>query len=140
MKRVKYCLIAIVCLSSMIGCDSFNQKQLIGNYYLIESSYKEDSKSLSYSLGSGNFNDVVSQTVFSVGFNEDYIIAKQHPKKYKVPANKSITNYFIIAMKDSSSYYGKVNGPFTESEFLVAKKSLGISGKLKFTIVFEDLK
>lgn len=75
--------------------------------------------------------------VASVGYNSDYIIAKQHPQKgdfYSEP-DYSITNYFIIDIKENEKGYKQgVIGPLSKEEFDSKTGELGIDNKLNFTI------
>ena len=83
---------------------------------------------------------IVSATVFAVGYNEDFIIVKQHPEKFP-KSDKSITNYYIIPLKFKVSEIPERNviGPLTEREFMEKRKELGVSRSLQFTRVFKDL-
>ncbi len=75
--------------------------------------------------------------VSSVGYNSDYIIAKQHPQKgnfYSEP-DYSITNYFIIDIEENAKGYKQgVIGPLTKEQFDSKFVELGIINKIKFTI------
>ena len=53
--------------------------------------------SYNYSEEEGCFV-IVPRTVFAVGFNDNYIIVKQHPDN-----NKKHTNYFIVPICTSDS-------------------------------------
>ena len=71
-----------------------------------------------YSDGS---SQIVPEYVFSVGHNDDYIIAKQHPTSgfeggYEI--NTNVTNYYIIDMNGKVLTKGeKVFGPLTRNQF-----------------------
>ena len=75
--------------------------------------------------------------VAKVGYNDDYIIAKQHPQQgdfYSEP-DFSITNYFIIDIKENERGYKQgVIGPLTESQFDTKLDELGVKDKIQFTI------
>lgn len=79
---------------------------------------------------------VVDATVFAVGYNEDFIIAKQHPD-----FDKRVTNYYIIPLKFKVADSPDENriGPLTEREFMEKRKELGVPRSLQFTRVFKDL-
>lgn len=75
---------------------------------------------------------LVEGYVYAVGFDDEFIIAKQHPNNgfdggYKV--NTSITNYFIIKRNTKD----KTIGPLTRSEFKMYVKRFAISN-IEFTI------
>ena len=90
-----------------------------------------DDVRLSYDAGKGYWSGKVEERVFAVGANERYIVVKQHPK-----GNKSITNYFIIDMKEDSLSKPVVMGPLTAEEF--AKRSAEVSLP-EFTKTLESL-
>jgi len=75
--------------------------------------------------------------IFSVGFNCDYIIAKQHPQMgdfYSEP-DYFVTNYFIIDLKENERGYKQgVIGPLSKEEFDSKMDELGIRGRIEFTI------
>jgi hypothetical protein len=90
------------------------------------------------SLRSGStLEHVIPASVFEVGANETYIVAKQHPAR-----NRSITNYFYINTRDfpktghfiPSQY---VVGPLTESEFIQKAKELKLPA---FSFSIEQVK
>ena len=79
----------------------------------------------------------VTGYVFSVGFNDNFIIAKQHPLLgdfYSKP-NYEITNYYIIdIVKNNEGSKKGVIGPLNQNNFNNELKRINASGKLKFTI------
>ena len=80
--------------------------------------------SVYYDLGDGSGIGRINATVYSVGWNSQYIVAKQHPS-----ANRSITNYFYLDMSKDSKYAepdNSVVGPLTEAEFMRKKQELAL--------------
>lgn len=133
--------IYLIMLLFFVGCSGLDKEQLIGNYYLTAIDYVNENMSLSYKLESGNFIGVVNPTVFALGYSKEYIIVKQHPLEFSKPPNKSITNYFIVPIKDKIHQFPDENkiGPLTALEFKEKRKALGISEELTFTKVIEDV-
>jgi len=125
----------------LLGCSGIDKEHLIGNYYLTAVDYVDEGKDLSYLLESGNFVGVVSSTVFAVGYNEEYIIVKQHPREFPNPPDKTITKFFIVPIKNKVHQSLDENklGPLTELEFKEKRKELRIPEDLTFTKVFKDL-
>lgn len=77
----------------------------------------------------------IPETVFSVGWNENFIVAKQHPA-----GNKSVTNYFILDRKKDAKYVDPsvtVTGPMSEPEY---KKKTTLMSLPEFTRTFDDLR
>ncbi len=84
---------------------------------------------------------VVSSTVFAIGYDSEFIIAKQHPRTFPNHPNKSIVNYFIIPLKlkvEISLDENKI-GPLSKKEFEIKRRELRISSHLRFTKTFKDL-
>ena len=134
MHRIIILLLFIIIFS---GCH-YN-KPLAPGYEL--SAIDTDEAMSIYYYDNGMGIGVINPTVFAVGYNEDFIIAKQHPRKFPNPPDKSITNYFIIPIKDKVRQSPDDNkiGPLTESEFKEKRKELGIPDEVTFSIVIKDL-
>lgn len=132
-----YIVILILQLFTSCIFENNYQKKLNSNYEL---SYIDEKTQMSiYGLSGDSWVGVITPTVFAVGCNEDFLIAKQHPRMFPNPPNKSITNYFIIPLKnkiDESIEENKI-GPLTENEFKIKCKELDIN--LGFSIFFKDL-
>lgn len=134
MKQIFICIIYLTLLFVLFsGCSGMEKKHLTGNYYLIKMDYADEELSLSYKDGSV----VIRPTIFAVGYDEDFIIVKQHPSKFGKELDKSITNCYIIPLKYEVNKWPDKNkiGPLTEEEFLLKRKELNISDELKFISV-----
>ena len=87
-----------------------------------------------------NFSTIVDQTVFAAGFNENYIIIKQHPHPSgSASLDKKITNYFIIPIEHGLRRSPMAIGPLTLEEFKARRVQLAIPDSLVFTKVYADL-
>jgi hypothetical protein len=137
------CLIYFLCtvLLSSCGYGLAYEEHITGIYYLTAADSEEDI-SLSCLQGKGFYCDIISSTVYAVGHNNDFIIAKQHPHQFAEPIDKSVTNYYIIPLKNKVSEFPYDNkiGPLTLEQFNKKRKELNMPKGLIFTIVFEDLK
>lgn len=123
------------------GC--FNQrykKDLINGYALYAYDTNEDMTLMHFDKYGGL--EIISPTVFSVGYNEDFIIAKQHPTIYPAKENKSITNYFIVPLKKAVKWTDQDIGigPLTEIGFIEMRKKLNVADTLTFSIIYDDVK
>lgn len=130
-------IIKLLIFIFLSGCQDFViEENVTGNYYLIATDIYED-LALSYKLKEDGYLGVVGETVFSVGFNDDYIIAKQHPFNMK-----HITNYFIIPIYKEYTLYPEkgIIGPMNYIDFNKKLKELGIYNKISFTIDYDKLK
>ena len=139
MKRTISCVffLALLVLQGCVGGVYF--EKIVNGYFLSAIDVKTD---MLLGYQDGDFGvGVVGSTVFAVGYNDEYIIVKQHPRKFPNPPDKSITNYFIVPIKDqvhASPDENKI-GPLTKEEFVIKRKELGISDSLTFTKVFSEL-
>ena len=126
------------------GCTGFfTNEHLFGNYYLTATDV-EDDLSLSYHKpeDGSEYGGIISATVFAIGYNEKYIIVKQHPKVLSKPTNKKITNYFILPIKNDFNYrtMNGLVGPITYDQFVLKRHELDIPDSLTFSKEYENLK
>jgi hypothetical protein len=129
----------LVILTIIAGYQPANE-HLTGNYYLVEMETGEGLM-LGYDLGNGNYVGVVPQTLFAVGYNDEYIIAGQHPCNGYGPGsvNKKVTYYYIVPLKYKVHDWPDENriGPLPEEEFLAKRKELNMPDSLTFTKIFK---
>jgi hypothetical protein len=77
----------------------------------------------------------VPASVFAVGWDDQFILAKQHPRAgYPAPAERNVTHWYIIRVTND-----EVFGPLTESEFAAKRAELGVPDSLAFARVFKEL-
>jgi hypothetical protein len=94
-----------------------------------------DEVHLAYDLGRGTWVTLVMPTVFAVGSDDRYIVAKQHPG-----GDKAVTNYFIVdirSVKPPGDIEGSVVGPLTEASYREQAATLGLPD---FTTTLERLR
>jgi hypothetical protein len=75
--KIKYscfCIISLLLCLVLSGCSDY-EKQLINGYYLIGIDGKD------YMAIQKKMGVVVDYTVFAVGYDDNFIIAKQHPNE-----------------------------------------------------------
>jgi hypothetical protein len=83
----------------------------------------------------GGKRQLVPPTVYAVGWDESYLIAKRHPPSATGQSNdKTRTEYFIVAVQS-----GKVHGPFDLMEYTSHRDQMGVAGRLDFTLTFHEL-
>lgn len=126
------------------GCHGLAiEEKIIENYYLIAGdepagtflSYHESSEG-------NNFSGLIEATVFAVGYNDKYMLIKQHPRAFPNQPDKKITNYYILPLKKGMDWRTKngLVGPLTLEQFTEKRKELNIPDEVKFTKEIEDLK
>jgi len=126
-----------ILFASCIGRIVYEEKLAPG----YELSANDDISGMSIYANDGQYQiGVINATVFSVGFNQDFIIAKQHPFVGNT-INKSITNYYIMPIKDKVNVSPDENkiGPLSQEMFLIKRKELEIPDNLDFSITIEKL-
>ncbi|WP_406684370.1 DUF3997 domain-containing protein [Seonamhaeicola sp. MEBiC1930] len=79
---------------------------------------------------------IIPETVFAVGHNTDFIIAKSHPKNSDNGIDKSLTYYHIIEIEKKST---EQSLNLTLEQFEQKRKRLNIPNDLDFDIVYKEL-
>ncbi|RNC86537.1 MAG: DUF3997 domain-containing protein [Winogradskyella sp.] len=117
-------LLTILTLNSCFVFDNDSDK-IIGNY---EVSWIDTPKTRAVCerFSSTGCSVLVSEYVYAVGHNSEFIIVKQHPtsgfeNNYEIDTTK--TNYFILDIREES----KVIGPMTRLDFDKKVLELNIS-------------
>ena len=129
-------IITLALINLLFSCNGNIKNHIIGRYYLV-SIDTNDNMTISYEVDDdGNTVGVVDEKVFSVGNNDTYIIAKQHPNR-----NKNTVNYFIIPIYKEFTYSPEkgVIGPLSLNQFETKLKELKISN-LTFDKKIEDFR
>lgn len=107
----------------LTGCGAFDSGVAWrGGPYMLLWIDDPNSVTLSYDGGHGSSTPRVEATVFAVGWDDRFVVAKQHPS-----GNRQVTNFFIIeAAKDSVDADPAVatTGPLTETQFMGYAESL----------------
>lgn len=99
------------------GCGFAYDERLVGNYYLVAVDVATE-KMISYELPDGGLAPRIPRQVDSVGWNEQYIVAR---------CNGSDKEYYFLCIGKDSPYSlvrDCVEGPMELSEFESAKKRL----------------
>lgn len=132
-------IVAVLLILSLTGCGLTINDKIVGNYYLeavdtqqeLTVCYRDPDETTSTLL--------IDQTVFAVGHNDQYIIAKQHPSKFGKSIDKKNTCYFILPVTTTpEAEIAKPIGPLTMAEFDLKRKELGIEA-IAFTTVYSEL-
>ena len=117
---------ALFAISGVLtGCGFVHDERLTGDYRLVAVDVLEQ-MSVSRSLPGGNAIGRIDETVFAVGWNDRYIVAKQHPAN-----DRNVTNYYYLDMSRDSAYADpnqSVTGPLAEAEFKRHQAELKLPG------------
>ena len=98
-------------------------EKLVGPYILVAID-TESQMSVSYDVGGGASVGRILPVVYAVGWDDRYIVAKQHPEE-----DRSITNFYFLDIAKDANYgdqFKAVTGPLTEKQFLIAKAKLSL--------------
>ena len=126
-------IVAVCLLSGCWGLGLSGEHDLVGAYALWAVDAREQ-MSLVKKDGRGGGIGVVGPTVFAAGWNNDFIMLMQHPGDAFGKHDKSVTNFFVLRLKDE-----KLFGPLTKAQFEEQRKIFGIPTELGFKLVFHDL-
>lgn len=105
-------LMALILLLAECGP---SDERLVGPYLLAHIDSQEDMY-LCYELPEGNCVGRIQKTVFAVGWDERYIVAKRH-----LGNDRKVVQYFFLEMENDS-----VTGPMTEQSFHQHARLLGL--------------
>jgi len=117
-------------LLSGCGGIGFAYKERLSDKYGLVAVDILEQMSVCEMLPDGGGVGVINETVFAVGWDEHYIIAKQHPA-----GDKSITYFYILRVSD-----GTLTGPLDETKFTAERERIGVPAGLSFTLIFDSLK
>ncbi|MFD2824457.1 hypothetical protein ACFS5M_12315 [Lacinutrix iliipiscaria] len=134
-------LLSIILVSCFFGNNPSSSKKITKDFWLNWFEFTTDRHILfSFSDNGDVGNIVVENTVYAVGFNDDFIIAKQHPiintdNIGKPVPNLEITNYIIIDIRNHES--GNSNSfdvhNLNKNGYLLMRKSLEVPDDLTFS-------
>jgi len=134
MQLLRALVIGVIFVFHLAGCGFVHDEKIAGPYRLVAIDISEQ-MGVCYTLEKGDCIGRIPETVFSVGWNERFIVAKQHPSN-----NRSVTNYFILEMARDSKLAdpsASVTGPLSAAAFEERVASLGLP---PFTKTIEALK
>jgi hypothetical protein len=125
---------AVFVLVALGACGFIHDEHLVGPYRLVA---VDTSEQMAVCEGTGSaVHCVIPATVFAVGWDASFIIAKQHP--FELPqvtqSDKSITSFWIIRISDRA-----VIGPLAKGEFETRRTVLGVPAELQFKKEFPEL-
>lgn len=139
MKKALKILVLILLLpfqSCYFGAGLIEQ-QLTDNIWLTAINSLDEAEIIYSEKDQSVYNTLVPPAVFSVGHDDNFIIAKSHPKDLSDSIDRSVTYYYIIeirmAFKDS---HEQARG-LTHEQFESERKRLKVPDELDFTINLE---
>lgn len=126
--------IALVCVPVFFvsGCPFMGlvyEEDLVDGYAVWAADGIEDAAIVRRHTQSSGAAGVVSPMVFAYAWNDDFIIAKQHPRKDR-NVDRETTHWYVVEVASR-----RVHGPLDEGEFRELQEGLGIPVDLSFKAV-----
>jgi hypothetical protein len=112
------------------------EKEITDDYFLFANN-SLDEMSIWFNAEKYSNRLIVSETVFALGENGDFIIAKSHPKNINKGIDRSVTYYHIIEVNKKDP---EQSPNLTLEQFENKRKVLNIPNDLDFDIIYEELK
>jgi len=106
------------------------EEKLPGNYSLWAENQLDQLKITHGNKDSSSYNVVIKETVFAVGFNKSFIIAKSFSKQ-----NKKIRYHIIEVNKDLS----EENIGFSFKDYKIKRDNLNLPYNLNFTLIYHEV-
>lgn len=135
---LRLCIIRLLLVGALVACFPFggDEHKLDDTYYLGATDINRQ-MSLYRRIGNDGIGRV-GATVFAAGWDTHHVIVKRHPN-----GDRSRTEYFILdRAKDDAPERdpsASVSGPFTQEEFVHARRGAGVAPSLDFTLVLREL-
>jgi hypothetical protein len=112
------------------------EKEITDDYFLFANN-SLDEMSIWFNAEKYSNRLIVSEPVFALGENGDFIIAKSHPKNINKGIDRSVTYYHIIEVNKKDP---EQSPNLTLEQFENKRKVLNIPNDLDFDIIYEELK
>jgi len=134
MKEKLYYLVSICAVAIFIGgCIRLPlYMDDLGNGYVVVAKHEmQDARiSRTYPEQPSMSRQVVPPTVFAYGWNDDFILAKQHPQKKDRIVDTSVTYWYIIEVTSVD-----IHGPLNEDEFRKLRTKLKVPEEISFKTI-----
>ena len=104
------------------GCSGFVYDRKIDGPYRLTAIDTMSAMTVTYALDNKDTVGRIGKTVFAVGWNKRYIVAKRHP-----PSSNAVTEYFYLDRGADSGYSDpskSVTGPLSKDDFIRATNEL----------------
>ncbi len=127
------CISLIFIFQSCLFGVGLVEREITDDYWLIANG-KMDEMSIVYFPRDKGSELIVNETVFAVGYNDNFILAKSHPN-----GSKANTYYHIIEINKNSNNRPEQAASMTFEQYELKKEQLKIPSDLDFSIVYKEL-
>ncbi len=129
------CYIFSICAATVFvgGCPFMGrvyEEDLVNGYAVWAADVKEQAMIVRKGKGGSASTRIVQPMVFAYGWNDDFILAKQHPEKKDGKVDTSLTYWYIIEIAPND-----VHGPLNEDEFRKLKNNLKVPEEISFKTI-----
>jgi hypothetical protein len=126
-------LLAVTFAPGCVGGGVFFKERLVGRFAMWAVDGLSDNSVVEESEDGRAARVLIPATVFAVGFNDQFVIAKRHPKSDH-QIDSSTTEFYVVSVLD-----GHVHGPVDYENFSALRARLGVPASLDFSRVIEQL-
>jgi hypothetical protein len=126
-------LLAVTFAPGCVGGGVFFKERLVGRFAMWAVDGLADNSVVEESEDGRAARVLIPATVFAVGFNDQFVIAKRHPKSDH-QIDSSTTEFYVVSVLD-----GHVHGPVDYENFSALRARLGVPASLDFSRVIEQL-
>ena len=133
----QFCGCVLLYLFAVASCGLPIRNQQIAGRYRLETTDVDEDTCLMWDWSDGSGPCVVAPTVFAIGFDDKYIVAKSHPEN-----SRQNTAYWYIVRDVKSEnrpegvFRAKVKGPFSGKQYASLNAQLRLP---EFTTVLSGL-
>ena len=120
--------------SGCVGGGVFYEQHLTGKYALWAVDGLAGNSLVEESPNGGGAKVIIGPTVFSAGFNDQFIIVARHPERGPLTFDRATTEYFIVTTVDS-----RVHGPADKASFPALRSELRVPAELQFSVTLQQL-
>ncbi|WP_293050947.1 DUF3997 domain-containing protein [Paludibacter sp.] len=117
---------SLICI--IYSCDFAIKKHVVDHYYLIAADVVDDLELNYREEEVNNSGTIIDAMVFAIGYNDKYMIVKQHPRTFPNPPDTAKTNYYILPLRKGMNWRTRngLMGPLTLQQFNDKCKELNI--------------
>ena len=136
--RAFFFIYLILTLQSCLFGVGLVEEKISDNIYLTAIN-KYDELSVWHSLDNTSIrNLLIPETVFAIGYDNEFIIAKTHPKNSNNGINRELIFYHIIEIDKTRKFGPKQSVSMLKEQFEYKRKELQVPDNLDFKIVFRQ--
>ena len=123
-----------ITMSSCVGGGAFFTQRLTGKYALWAMDGLAGNSLVEESADGRASKVLIGPTVFSAGFDDQFIIVARHPETGPLQFDRKRTEYYVVTIAD-----GSVHGPADGDSFTALRQKLQVPANLHFSVTLQQL-